>query len=100
MYQPTPSTFIRYSLLGTRMAVRFPRTPSTVVYTRRIITSTNTNTSTPRARYLSCKGYIWIVYVYVYIMCVQKPSIRLYYNKNTYINKPYWDMGVYIYKMV
>ena len=72
MYQPTPSTFIRFSLLGTRMAVRFPWIPSTMVYTRRIITSINTNTSTPRARYLSCKGCICIVYVCIY---VEKVSI-------------------------
>ena len=64
-HHPTPSTFIRFSLLGTRMAARFPWTPSTMVYTRRIITSINTNNTTPTARCLSFRGCICIVYVYV-----------------------------------
>ena len=53
MHHPTPSISSWYSLLGTRMTVRFPWIPSTMVYTRQIIRSTNTNASTPKARWQS-----------------------------------------------
>ena len=87
MHQPTPSTFIRFSLLGTRMAVRFPWTPSTMVYTRRISTSTNTNTSTPRARYLSCKGCVCMytcvekLYLLLVALSTSHQLVRLMCNK-------------------
>ena len=100
MYHPTPSTFLRFSRLGTWMAIRFLWTPSTMVYTRIIITSTNTNTSTPRARYLSCKGCICIVYVYVcrediHYSIVHIISTRKHVEKNSILR---WK-STYIVKL-